>query len=91
MFTKNDESTRQAVHLSVGLLLCLMIRLFGIQPIYYLVLAGTCAGLLVIHLILTGFRLSVIDLLLARLERTGAIPENDPCITPLGFSLPSAT
>jgi dolichol kinase len=91
VFMKDDESTRQAVHASVDLLLCLMIWRFGIQPVQYLVLAGTCAGLLIIHLILTGFRPPVIDLLLARLERTGALPEKDPCITPVGFSLPSAS
>jgi hypothetical protein len=79
VFMKDDESSGQAVHTSVGLLMCPMIWFFGIQPIQYLVLAGTCAGLLIIHLILTGFRLSVIDLLLARLERTWALPGETVC------------
>jgi hypothetical protein len=79
VFMKDDESTGQDVHTSVGLLMCPMIWLFGIQPIQYLVLAGTCAGLLIIHLILTGFRLPVIDLLLARLERTWALPGETVC------------
>jgi dolichol kinase len=46
----------------------------GIATASYFVLSGTCVGILIIHLILTGIKLPGIDKLLERLERMGVIP-----------------
>jgi dolichol kinase len=71
---RTDERSRQAIHASIGLLLCLMIWLSGIETTSYFVLLGTCVGILIIHLTLMGIKLPGIDKLLERLERTGVIP-----------------
>ncbi len=71
---RDDERSRQAVHASIGLLLCFMIRLIGIERTSYFVLAGTCVGLLIIDVILMGVRVPGIDKLLDRFERKGVMP-----------------
>jgi len=71
---REDEMSRQAVHVSIGLLLCLMIRLLGIETTSYFVLAGTLVGLLIINVVLMGVRVPGIDKLLDRFEREGVMP-----------------
>jgi dolichol kinase len=68
-----DERLRQVTHASIGLLLCLMIWFLGIETTSNFVLLGTCVGILIIHLMLIGFKLPGIDKLVERLERTGVI------------------
>jgi dolichol kinase len=69
-----DERARQVLHASIGLMLCSMIRLIGIETTSYLVLIGTCVGLLIIDIILMGNRVPGIDTLLDRFERRGVMP-----------------
>jgi dolichol kinase len=71
---REDERGRQLVHASIGLILCSMIRLTGIETTTYFVLTGTCIGLLIIDLVLMGYRVPCIDKLLGRLERKGVMP-----------------
>jgi dolichol kinase len=71
---RDDEKSRQALHLSIGLLLCLMIYLAGIEITAYFVIVGTLIGLLIINVALSGIKLPGIDKLLDRFERKGVIP-----------------
>lgn len=71
---KEDESARQAVHACVGISVCLMIWLLGIDETSYVVLTVTCIGLLMIHLILIGIKLRGVDKLLDKFERGGVMP-----------------
>jgi phytol kinase len=71
---RDDERSRQAVHLSIGLMLCLMICLTGIEITSYFVIFGTCVGILIINITLSGIRVPGIDKLLDRFERKGVIP-----------------
>jgi phytol kinase len=70
----DNERARQLVHASVGILLCAVIWLAGIELASYLVLAGACIGIIVIHMVLIGIYPHGIDKLLAKLERSGALP-----------------
>ncbi len=71
---KEDERARQAVHACVGLSVCLMIWLLGIEETSHAVLIATCIGILIIHLILMGFKLPYVDKLLDKFERGGVLP-----------------
>ncbi len=71
---KEDERARQAVHGCVGLSVCLMIWLLGIGETSHVVFIVTCIGILIVHLILMGFRLPYVDKLLDKFERGGVIP-----------------
>jgi len=71
---REDERSRQAVHTSMGLLLCSMIWFLGIETTLYFVLLGTCIGILIVHLTLIGINLPGIDKLLDRFERKGVMP-----------------
>jgi len=70
----DNEDSRQVIHVSIGLLLCLMIWLLGTQTALYLVLSGTCLGILIIHLTLIGFNIPGIEKLFGKFERLGAMP-----------------
>jgi phytol kinase len=70
----DNEQARQIVHASVGLFLCLMIWFAGIETTFYFVLIGTCLGIFLVHIVLTGIKPPCVDKLLDRLERRGAIP-----------------
>jgi dolichol kinase len=71
---RDDERSRQAIHVSMGLMLCSMIWFLGIETTLYFVLFGTCIGILIIHLTLIGINLPGIDKLLDRFERKGVMP-----------------
>ena len=71
---REDERSRQAIHASMGLLLCSMIWFLGIETTLYFVLLGTCIGILIIHLTLIGINLPGIHKLLDRFERKGVMP-----------------
>jgi len=71
---RDDERARQAIHASMGLLLCSMIWFLGIESTLYFVLSGTCIGILIVHLTLIGINLPGIDKLLDRFERKGVMP-----------------
>ncbi|MCJ7444924.1 MAG: phosphatase PAP2 family protein [Methanotrichaceae archaeon] len=81
----DNERPRQLVHASVGLLLCLMIWFAGIDTTYYFVLAGTCLGILMIHMVLIGIKPLNIDILLDMLERKGTIPGEGSMYYALGI------
>jgi dolichol kinase len=71
---REDERSRQTIHVVMGLLLCSMIWFFGIETTLYFVLSGTCIGILIVHLTLIGINLPGIDKLLDRFERKGVMP-----------------
>ena len=71
---REDERSRQAIHVSTGLLLCSMIWFLGIETTLYFVLLGTCIGILIVHLTLIGINLPGIDKLFDRFERKGVMP-----------------
>jgi dolichol kinase len=69
-----DERLRQTLHAFIGLLICLMIWIIGIETTSYFVLSGTCFGILLIHPKLIGIKIPVVDKLFDRFERNGVIP-----------------
>lgn len=71
---KANEVPRQAIHAAFGILFCLMILAFGTYISSGIILAGTLAGMLIMHLVQRGLRGSLIERLMRHLERGGAIP-----------------
>ena len=71
---RDDERARQAIHASMGLLLCSTIWFLGIETTLYFVLLGTCIGILIVHLTLIGINLPGIGKLLDKFERKGVMP-----------------
>jgi dolichol kinase len=80
-----DERARQLVHASVGLILCAVIWFVGLEFASYLVLVGTCLGILIVHLVLVGIKFNAIDKLLDKLERRGALPGEGSMYYALGI------
>lgn len=71
---KEDERPRKVLHAAVGLLFCSMIWFLGMEAASLLLLAGTCAGILNMHLVLSGLKLPGTDLMMDKFERGGVLP-----------------
>ncbi|HWQ19328.1 MAG TPA: hypothetical protein VN455_06070 [Methanotrichaceae archaeon] len=71
---KEDERPRKVLHAAVGLLFCAMIWILGMDIAALLLLAGTCLGILNIHLVLSGIKIPGTDLMMDKFERGGVLP-----------------
>lgn len=84
IINRNDERPRKAVHIISNLSVCLLIWLIGIPTVSYFVLAGTCIGILMIHLTLTDFRVPGVEKWLKSVGRKGEIPGEGAMYNALG-------
>lgn len=69
-----NEDERQVFHVFLGLSSIALVLLFGVQAASYVVALILLAGLLIVHLKLSGFSLGPLEHLVERFERPGVTP-----------------
>ena len=80
-----DERARKAAHVISNLSACLLIWILGIQTASYLVLLGTCIGILLMHLTIIGIKIPGIEEWLNKVGRKGEIPGEGALYNALGI------
>ena len=80
-----DERARKAAHIISNLSACLLIWILGIQTASYLVLLGTCIGILLMHLTIIGIKIPGIEEWLKKVGRKGEIPGEGALYNALGI------
>ena len=82
---RNDERARKTLHVVSNLSACLMIWILGIKTTSYIVLLGTCTGILLMHLTLTGIKIPGIEEWIKNVGREGEKPGEGALYNALGI------
>jgi len=85
VIARKDERLRKGVHIISNLSACLFVWILGIQYTSYLVLMGTCIGILVMHLTMIGIKVPGIQGTLRNVGREGEIPGEGALYNALGI------
>jgi dolichol kinase len=82
---RKDERARKALHVISNLFACLMIWILGIQITSYIVLLGTCSGILLMHLTMAGVNIPGIEGWIKNVGREGEKPGEGALYNALGI------
>lgn len=84
IINRGDERSRKALHIISNVSVCLLIWILGIPTASNLILAGTCIGIFIIHITLTGINIPGIEKWLKNVGRDGEIPGEGAMYNALG-------
>ena len=82
---RKDESARKTLHIISNLSACLIILILGIKTTSYIVLLGTCTGILLMHLSLAGTKIPGIEEWIKNFGRDGEYPGEGALYNALGI------
>jgi dolichol kinase len=82
---RKDERARKTLHVVSNLSACIMIWILGIKTTSYIVLLGTCTGILLMHLTLTGIKIPGIEEWIKNVGREGEKPGEGALYNALGI------
>lgn len=82
---RKDERARKSLHIISNLSACLMIWALGIWTTSYIVLLGTCSGILLMHLAMAGVKMPGIKEWVKNFGREGENPGEGALYNSLGI------
>ena len=82
---RKDERARKAAHIVSNLAACLLVWILGIHTASFFVLMGTCIGIPLMHLTISGAKIPGIEQWLKNVGREGEIPGEGALYNALGI------